>query len=275
MTTAALESPRIQAALYRSAVYEALSLGFSYPDAATRERLEVLLEDMRDFPIEIAPELRAQVVALLDALRAAEPVSQEVEYNRLFDQSMVCSPYETEYEADPFAKARQTADISGFYSAFGLAVSSERPTLHDFIGSEMEFMSLLTRKEAYADSRHWTRRLQTAEQAQTTFLRDHLGRWTRTLCTDLAGALESDDDATAHFYRTLGTLCQEFVEDELRRFRIRPLRLKHRMIGDREPASCPLAPNVSAVETGSLAYGDAEEFGIDPANGLIDEFTEE
>ena len=271
MTTTALESPRVQAALYRSAVYEALSLGFSYPDADVRERLQVLLEDMRDFEIEIAPELRAHVVALLDALVATNPVEQQIEYNHLFDGSMVCSPYETEYEADPFAKARQTADISGFYSAFGLAVSSARPTLHDFIGSELEFMSLLTRKEAYADTRHWTRRLQTTEQAQTTFLRDHLGRWTRTLCTDLTGALEDDGDATAHFYRTLGALCQEFVEDELRRFRIRPLRLKQRMLGDREPASCPLAPDVNAVETGSLAFGDAEEYAAD----LPMDFTEE
>lgn len=271
MTTAALDSPRVQAALYRSAVYEALSLGFAYPDAATRERLQVLLEDMRDFPIEIAPELRAHVIALLDALLAADPVAHQVEYNRLFDQSMLCSPFETEYEADPFAKARQTADISGFYSAFGLAVSSERPTLHDFIGSELEFMSLLTRKEAYADSRRWTRRLQTAEQAETTFLRDHLGRWTRTLCNDLTSALEGDDDATAHFYRTLGALCQAFVEDELRRFRIRPLRLKHRMMGDTEPATCPLAPSVTAAEAGSLAFGDAEELGADPTLGFSEE----
>lgn len=277
MTTTALELPRGQAALYRSAVYEALSLGFTYPDAEVRERLQVLLEDMRDYEIEIAPELRTQVVALLDALRAADPVAQQIEYNRLFDQSMLCSPFETEYEADPFAKARQTADISGFYSAFGLSVSSAHPTLHDFIGSELEFMSLLTRKEAYAGFRHWTRRLQTTEQAEITFLRDHLGRWARTLCTDLHSALESDHDATAHFYRTLGALCQEFVEDELRRFHVRPLRLKKRMLGDREPMVCPLAPDVSAVETGSMAFGDAEAFGAEIAftgdPGLDDDAT--
>lgn len=261
MTTTTLESPRVQAALYRSAVYEALSLGFSYPDAEVRERMEILLEDMRDYEIEIAPELRAHVVALLDALRATDPVSHQVEYNRLFDQSMLCSPFETEYEADPFAKARQTADISGFYSAFGLTISAARPTLHDFIGSELEFMSLLTRKEAYAGTRRWTRHLQVTEQAETAFLRDHLGRWVRTLCSDLNNALVGDDDATAAYYRVLAAMCEQFVEDDLRRFRVRPLRLKQRMLGDREPMVCPLAPDVPATETGSLALGDAEAFG--------------
>lgn len=263
MTTAALSSPRIQAALFRSAVYEALSLGFAYPTDEARDRLQVLLEDMRDFEIDIAPELRTQIVTLLDALLAVDPINSQIEYNRLFDQSMLCSPFESEYEADPFAKARQTADISGFYSAFGLAVSSARPTLHDFIGSELEFMSMLARKEAYAATRNWTRRLQVTEQAETSFLRDHLGRWDRTLCTDIETALADDGDATARFYTVLAQLCEQFVEDELRRFRVRPLRLKQRMLGDREPMTCPLAPDVPAIDSGSLALGDAEEFTSD------------
>ena len=43
------------------------------------------------------------------------------------------------------------------------------------------------------------------------------------------------------------------------------------LLGDREPASCPLAPDVNAVETGSLAFGDAEEYAAD----LPMDFTEE
>lgn len=253
-------SPSVLAALFRSAVYEALSLGFTYPTTEQRERLEVLLEDMLAFEIEIAPALRESVAALAAALAATDLVSQQVEYNRVFDQSMLCSPFETEYEADPFAKARQMADISGFYTAFGLAVSSERPTLHDFIGSELEFMSSLARKEAYAAAKHWTRRLEIASDAEAKFLRDHLGRWERTMCADLVAALVNDDDATARFYTVLAHVCEQFVEDELRRFRVRPLRLKRRMVGEREAMVCPLAPQVPALDAGSLAFGDAEEF---------------
>jgi len=258
-TTPALSEPRVQVALYRSAIYEALSLAFAYPEPQVRERLTVLLEDMLDFEVDIDAELRDRVRGLLQALQATDPISLAVEYNRIFDQSAYCSPFETEYEADPFAKSRQMADISGFYNAFGMETSSSRPTMHDFIGSELEFMSLLTRKEAYTDARNWTRRREVTVDAERAFLRDHLGRWERTLCADLAQALLSDADATAHFYVELAALCERFVEDELRRFRVKPLRLKRRMIGEREPMVCPMAPDVPAIETGSLALGDAED----------------
>lgn len=264
MTTAtALEDPRVKVAMYRSAVYEALSLGFAYPEASVRERLVILLEDMLDFEVEVDPEMRARVGELLAALEATDLVEHGVEYNRLFDQSALCSPFETEYEADPFAKARQLADISGFYGAFGMDVARERPTMQDYIGSELEFMSLLSRNEAYATARHWTRRREVTIDAERTFLRDHLGRWERTLCADLERVLADDHDATAHFYTLLARFCERFVEDELRMFHVKPLRLKQRMLGDREPMTCPLAPDVPEAERGSLALGDAESLLAD------------
>ncbi|HRC63074.1 MAG TPA: molecular chaperone TorD family protein [Dehalococcoidia bacterium] len=264
MTTAtALEDPRVRVAMYRSAIYEALSLGFSYPEPVLRERLIVLLEDMLEFEVEVDPEMRDRARELLAALRATDIVNQAVEYNRVFDQSALCSAFETEYEADPFAKARQLADISGFYNAFGMDAAQARPTTNDYIGSELEFMSLLTRNEAYATARHWTRRRDVALDAQRSFLRDHLGRWERTLCGDVDRVLADDNDATAHFYRLLGALCERFVEGELRMFHVKPLRLKQRMTTEREPMSCPLAPDVPEAERGSLSLGDAQALVAD------------
>lgn len=268
-TATALEDPRVRVAMYRSAIYEALSLGFSYPEAEVRERLTVLLEDMLDFDVDVDQEMRDRARELLDALQATDLVSQAVEYNRLFDQSAQCSPYETEYEADPFAKARQLADVSGFYNAFGMDAAPARPTMNDFIGSELEFMSLLSRNEAYATARNWTRRREVAIDAERGFLRDHLGRWERTLCADVERALADDGDATAHFYTLLARLCERFVEGELRMFRVKPLRLKHRMTSDREPVSCPLAPDVPEAERGSLSLGDAEALAAEEL--LLDE----
>lgn len=259
MTTAtALEDPRVRVAMYRSAIYEALSLGFSYPEPEVRERLVGLLEDMLDFEVDVDPEVRERTRELLEALEATTVINQAVEYNRVFDQSALCSPFETEYEADPFAKARQLADISGFYNAFGMDAAQARPTMNDYIGSELEFMTLLTRNEAYATARNWTRRREVTLDAQRGFLRDHLGRWERTLCADLERVLVDDHDATARFYTLLAQLCERFVEGELRMFHVKPLRLKQRMTSEREPMSCPLAPDVPEAERGSLALGDAE-----------------
>jgi len=259
MTTAtALEDPRVRVAMYRSAIYEALALGFTYPQPEIRGRLVVLLEDMLDFEVDVDPEMRERARELLAALEATDIVNQAVEYNRVFDQSALCSPFETEYEADPFAKARQLADVSGFYNAFGMDAARERPTMNDYIGSELEFMSLITRSEAYATARNWTRRREVAIDAERGFLRDHLGRWERTLCADLERVLADDHDDTARFYTLLAQLCERFVEGELRMFHVKPLRLKQRMTTEREPMNCPLAPDVPAAERGSLALGDAE-----------------
>lgn len=266
MTTAtvtALEDPKVRVALYRSAVYEALALGFAYPEPVVRERLIVLLEDMLDFEVDVDAEMQERIRSLLTALEATDVVDQAIEHNRIFDQSAQCSPFETEYEADPFAKARQLADISGFYNAFGMEAARERPTMHDYIGSELEFMSVLTRSEAYATARRWTRRREVTIDAERSFLRDHLGRWERTLCADLERALSTDDDATAHFYVTLASFCERFVEGELKMFHVKPLRLKQRMVGEREPMNCPLAPDVPEAERGSLALGDAEALVAD------------
>ena len=57
---------------------------------------------------------------------------------------------------------------------------------------------------------------------------------------------------------TLASFCERFVEGELKMFHVKPLRLKQRMVGEREPMNCPLAPDVPDAERGSLALGDAE-----------------
>lgn len=256
-STVATGTPQFRATLFRSALYEALALAFAYPSALQHERLITLLEDMLEFDVDTASELPAAARAMLKTLRAADVTTLSAEHTRLFEQSELCSPFETEYEVDPFAKARQLADISGFYQAFGMDVSRERPTTQDFIGTECEFMSLLSRMEGYAGARRWTRRREVALDAQRAFLRDHLGRWERALVGDMRKATVDPQRPEQRFFTLAAELCERFVEDDLRRFQARPLRLKQRMLADRSALDCPVAPPVSPLETGSLAEGDA------------------
>jgi TorA maturation chaperone TorD len=42
------------------------------------------------------------------------------------------------------------ADVAGFYAAFELTPATARPDMEDHIAAELEFMSVLALKEAYA-----------------------------------------------------------------------------------------------------------------------------
>jgi DMSO reductase family type II enzyme chaperone len=245
--TAAVE-PEVLRPLRRSFVYEVLSLGFAYPEQGTLERLRELLAEARD------PALRAEPsVARLDGLRRhlarVDRPDLESCHNALFSGSVACPAHETEYESDAFAKTHQLADVAGFYRAFGLEVSGARPTMPDFIATELEFMSLLCRKEAYAASHGWTERVGLAADAERDFLRDHLGRWVAVFCDELRRQT-ADRPGAAAFYRALAELCGSFVESELAIFGIRPVRLERRMRGpsDGEPAACGMQPSAPEPE---------------------------
>lgn len=263
MTTATHTDPTaVNAALFRSAMYELLMLAFAYPTEESRERLAGLVEDMDEVETPgreaYLDEARRAVNALLDTPLGALGAA----HNHLFEQSSVCSPFETEYEADPFAKGRQLADIAGFYNAFGMTISAERPTMTDFLGTELEFMSLLSRKEAYASIRNWKRRREVTLDAERSFLRDHLGRWERVICKEIVDHTDQDTGPGEDAYGLVARLTTRFVGDDVRRFQVHPLRLTQRMLGNQEPLSCPFAApadeDTSIIDEIASEAGDLE-----------------
>jgi TorA maturation chaperone TorD len=149
-------------------------------------------------------------------------------HTALFSGGVACSAHETEYEYDPFAKSRQLADIAGFYHAFGLEIASARRTAPDFVGTELEFMSLLFRKEVLSLANRWHDKMEIAVSAQRAFLRDHLGRWMDTFTEELSRLTEGPTPVDAYF-RTLAGLSRYFVAVELAAFALSPRRLTRRM----------------------------------------------
>lgn len=101
--TTPLGHPDVQNSLLRSAMYEALALAFAYPVPAVRQRLDVLLADIAEFPRVAGTTLAFELEALQTTLAAVDGEQLGVEYNHLLEHSDVCSPFETEYEVDPFA----------------------------------------------------------------------------------------------------------------------------------------------------------------------------
>jgi DMSO reductase family type II enzyme chaperone len=209
----------VEHALCRSALWEALALGFRRPTDETIARLA-----SRDGAMALADaaaaldgaeqtDLAPRVRALADEPGLSRATLERA-YDRLFGHTArgAVAPYETEYGEDsPFQPQREMSDIAAFFRAFGLVLHPEARERLDHLACESEFMLVLARKEAHA---LWVQdrvMLEETRRAGRLFLRDHLGRWAPAFGRKLAR-----EDA-GRFYGALGALCGPFVASECRR----------------------------------------------------------
>jgi TorA maturation chaperone TorD len=130
-------------------------------------------------PGEVAPDA-LDPAALREAWRAPDRIAH---YDSVFGLvvSKECPPYETWYCPQTFSiyRSQHLADISGFYRAFGVEPSTDRPERADFVGIELEFMAWLIQKELHARSTRGpdSEEVATCRDAQRSFLKDHLAWW--------------------------------------------------------------------------------------------------
>jgi hypothetical protein len=112
-----------------------------------------------------------------------DPARRSSALERLFGPviSRSCPPCETEYlrSRDAFHRAQQLADIAGFYRAFGVEPSRQRPQRADHIALELEFVALLLEKLASSDEDAQAREehARIVRDAHRAFLADHLTTW--------------------------------------------------------------------------------------------------
>lgn len=173
--------------LGRSTTYRFLSLVFlpaqDDPDVLIQEGAEAIgvLRTIASDNGGVSVETIEIVARLLHD--AAGPALRD-EYYRTFGHqiSKDCPLYETQYGAGHvFQQAQQLADIAGFYRAFGLEVADSAGERADHLSLELEFMQVLTYREAYARLHHGVDRVAQLRDAQQAFLRDHLSRWVPVL----------------------------------------------------------------------------------------------
>ncbi len=204
--------------LTRSALYHLLSLAFLYPEEQNISALQGGMETMRNAPL--AGNLPAKVEALLFILTRSPLPELQAQYRAIFGHvlSPECPLYETEYgNRAIFQQAQQMGDIAGFYRAFGLEVSPTAKERLDHLSIQLEFMHVLTFKEAYALEHHGMEAAELCREAQQKFLNDHLGRWVPFLVRLLSRKIEKG------FYRDLALLIGEFLTQEVHRLGVTPL----------------------------------------------------
>jgi TorA maturation chaperone TorD len=127
---------------------------------------------------------------------------------RLFGHSLrgrVC-PYEIEYgKKEAFLQAQELSDVGGFYRAFGLEPSSRVAERWDHVAVELEFVELLSMKEAYALETLQEEMFELTRQALRRFVREHLGFFGIAL-----GAALQEEDPYG-FYGRMGGLLEKYL----------------------------------------------------------------
>ena len=169
----------VERLLARAGVCRALADGFFYPEAGLAERVLERIDHARIFARAHTDLEFPELGVLRRAWSATSDEALAPAYSRLFIGQDAVVLHETAYGdgGRVAGKPAELADISGFYLAFGFDLKDGERELPDHLGTELEFLSLLLIKQAYALEEGWTEKYEIARDAARSFLRDHLGRW--------------------------------------------------------------------------------------------------
>lgn len=116
-----------------------LSALLAYPDARMRGYLPEMSELLRDEGV-LSPARRADVDALMDALRQADPLQAESDYAELFDRGRATSLHLFEHvHGDSRERGPALIDLGQTYENAGLILAEGE--LPDFLPALLEFVS--------------------------------------------------------------------------------------------------------------------------------------
>jgi len=239
--------------LATAAILRVLAEGFAYPQVGYKTRMLREFAKLKKARARSAlARIAAGINSISRALRNADDTTLRSEYFRLFLGNGPVFLHEAAYGDGQRIAGRphELADISGFYSAFGLRLSDDDPNLPDHLSTELEFYSLLLVKQAYADRGGRTQNREVTRRAAKLFLEYHLGRWVEAFVQ----ALRENDPPTV--YRELARALQLLIRAEIKRSRVRPFLASGRLPYDEMQADdlvCPMAVPAATAEGLPLA----------------------
>jgi len=233
----------IAQALARAAICRAIACALDYPTPERRAdmhaRWDALLRGAAGWPAGVR-ETADAVVARFGGARTDE---LEAAHIRLFGPAGRAPMVETAWgEAGRMlGRSAALADLGGFYRAFAVEPAAAHPRPEDHLAVELEFLSVLAIKEAWALGEGLSEALAVTRDATTAFLRDHLGTWVSAW---RAAILDNEPPPA---YAALADLVECFVRSECARVGVAPPPVTARAI-DREAGAdcfaCPMATEV-------------------------------
>lgn len=169
---------RYSTVLTRALLYDDAARLFAYPGGELGERLEAGRAAAAALPDGGVVEQRlAEVIAAWQEAAVGD-AGAEGEYTWLFLRNVRCPLHETAYEPDrAVAMAHDLSQVAGFYAAYGVKIAEDFKELPDHLSMELEFISYLYAKEAYALEQDWKTRAKACRTARRQFLKEHLARW--------------------------------------------------------------------------------------------------
>jgi len=204
-------------AFHRSKLYRLLSYSFFYPTEELSDflRSEDFIDEVRNV-LEGYP-VKADWETPLSGLRGLAAFTLEGmidEHVRLLTLKSECPPYETDYYRSKISvfTTEEMADIGGFYRAVGMDFVKDRP---DHIATQLEFMHLVTVKEAEAVFKGENEKAELCISLERKFLNDHLGRWVDAFFA----ALESQGSI---LYLSLCMLLRHWIDLDCRYLGVSP-----------------------------------------------------
>lgn len=222
-SNASIEEPARLAASFRSSVYAFLCRSLAYPNVG---HILALTGDI--LPSLSGFEQSATTAAAVQEVSAALPRSLNelrAAHTSVFTLTVSadCPDYETAYGSrDIFQQANAMADVGGFYKAHGLLVGGVEQERPDHIATELEFMSFLTLKEAYAAEHAESANLNLVRRDQAYFLRDHLGCWG----PEFGRRLEARAQGSGSYFAAVGRALERWLQEECERLEVTPASTK-------------------------------------------------
>lgn len=172
MTAHLAVDPHATEVLREAAFWRALGRLFECPDDHWRADIQSLTRELN------VPELRTAAAAIADSATPGQ-------YFSVFGPGGPAPPREASYH-ESLELGSLMSDLARYYHAFAYAPGNTEPL--DHVAVELNFVSYLKLKEAYAYAQGHDERAEIASRAAAQFVNEHLTRIATPLAALLAGS---------------------------------------------------------------------------------------